>query len=450
MNISNRAFRLIALATLCLSCGCASSGGFQGSRPGPSAPAMIGDNSPASGGAAPTTAVAGPAGNPASAMANQSAVQLASHTTPGNVAPTAAYTSPGNAYPRPANAYTGGYVCPPGGGPASAAHHSNGCTAGCCGTAGPVYPNMPPMSSFGLDPQEFLCDGGDQIPQARVRLDDAIIGVGLEDTVVKYETADGSLHVTPSNRVCIYAPRFASVRRVTGAVTDELATGPVAYIGPDGPGDVLAGQPSSAVMGPIGPEHSELAKGPDAFRSRDVGVPVDMVNGPVQTTDVLAALVNLSVISDGVLRDADKPWLAKGALAANVWTTEQSAQVVVDNVQASVATVDLAAEGITAYKLPGGRLRVIKVADRHSAQVGEIVTFVLRIDNTGEGPLDNVVLTDNLTTRMQYVPDSQTCTKGVQFETVENEGGSLRLTWKFTDNFKVGEGAIIRFRCRVR
>lgn len=354
---------------------------------------------------------------------------------------------------------TAGYTCPPGGCPPTHGHqpsqyqgsqHSNACTAGCCNTAAPVYPCMPPMSNFGLDPQEFLCDGGDQMPDAAVRLDDKIIGVGLEDTVVKYQTPKGTLHVEPSNRVCIYAPRFASVRRINGAVTDELATGPVAYIGPDGPGNVLARQPSSAVMNPVGPEHSNLAKGPDALRGRDLGVPVDMVNGPVLAADVIAVLANLSVISDGILRDADKPWLAKGAQAAVIWSLDQAPQVVVDNIQASVATVDLAAEGITGYELPGGRLRVIKVADRHSANVGDIVTFVIRVDNTGEGKLTEVVLTDNLTTRLEYIADSQTCTKGVKFETEANEGGSLRLTWKFTDDFEVGEGAIIRFRCKVR
>lgn len=357
--------------------------------------------------------------------------------------------------PQTAESWTG-HNCPPGGHPQARGHmtfnHAGSADPcnGACGPSGPVYPCMPPMSNFGLDAQEFLCDGGDRMPDAAVRLDDKIIGVGLEDTVVKYETPKGTLHVEPSNRVCIYAPRFAAVRRITGALTDEAATGPVAYIGPDGPGNVLAPQPSSAVMNPIGPENQNIAKGPDALRGRDLGVPVDMVNGPVLAADVIAVLENLSVISDGILRDADKPWLAKGADAAVIWSLDQTPQVVVDNIQASVATVDLAVEGITGYELPGGRLRVIKVADRRSANVGDIVTFVIRVDNTGEGKLSNVVLTDNLTTRLEYVPDSQTCTKGVKFETEENEGGSLRLTWKFTDDFEVGEGAIIRFRCKVR
>ena len=381
----------------------------------------------------------------------QSGIQLAGHQTP------VAQASFGGNF--------GGHTCPPGGCPptgcppmtsmnttmnTSMNHGTNACTAGCCGTQGPVYPTMPPLASFGLDPQEFLCDGGDQIPDARVRLDNKIIGVGLEDTVAKYETQNGQLHVTPSNRVCLYAPRFASVRKIAGAVTDELVAGPNAYIRPQGPNDLLARQPSSAVMLPLGPERQTRANGPDALRGRDLGVPIDTVNGPVLASETLALLTNISVISDGVLRDADKPWLAKGNLAAITWSLEQSVQVVVDEVVAQVATVDLAVEGITAYDLPGGRLRLIKVADRHSAQVGELVTFVLRVDNTGEGRLDNVVVTDNLTTRLEYVQDSQTCSKGVKFETEINEGGSLRLTWKFTDDFEVGEGAIIRFQCRVR
>ncbi|MCA9182842.1 MAG: DUF11 domain-containing protein [Planctomycetales bacterium] len=306
------------------------------------------------------------------------------------------------------------------------------------------------MSAFGLDPQEFLCDGGDAAPDALYTRENQLIGIDLEDTVVKYETARGDIEITPSNRVCVYAPRFGAVRRVNGAVTDEQASGPVAYRRLDGANDILAEQPSNAVMMPVGPRNRELAAGPDAMRGRDLGVPVDTVDGPWLAEEILAALVNLSIMSDGVLRDADKPWLAKGNDAALVWSVGIAPEVTIENVVADVITRDQAAEELVTYELPNGKLRVIKVADRHSANVGDFVTFVLRVDNVGEGPIHEVELTDNLTTRLEYVPDSQTCSKGAVFSTAENEGGSLRLTWKFTDDFKVGEGAIIRFRCRVR
>src|SRR5690606_27745634 len=35
-----------------------------------------------------------------------------------------------------------------------------------------------------------------------------------EDTVAHYDTVDGRTFITPSNQVCIYAPRFGVVRRV--------------------------------------------------------------------------------------------------------------------------------------------------------------------------------------------------------------------------------------------
>lgn len=402
--------------------------------------------------------------HPAPRQANvpPAAVQPTSHATQraGDGMPSHAAHAAAAAYAAPAPAgaaQQAAYAVP---GHDAPAHQGGPCTAGCCGTAGPVYPTMPSMSSlglaahagagYGLDPQEFLCDGGDRLPPAKIRSDDKIIGVGLEDTVVKYETVDGGLHLEPSNRVCIYAPRFASVRKVTGAVTDEKAVAAVGYDRPQGPVDVGLHQPSSAVMAPVGPVLSDLARGPDALRGRDRGVPVENVNTPVLTEDVIAVLADLSIISHGVLREADKPWLAKGATAAITWSLDEAVEVVVDDVQASVATADVAAEGLTVYDLPGGRLRVCKLADRQSAEVGDVVTFVLRVDNTGEGKLNNVVLTDNLTTRLEYIEGSQTCSKGAVFETEENDGGSLRLTWSFTDDFKVGEAAIIRFRCRVR
>jgi len=378
------------------------------------------------------------------------AVQTTGHFAPASGANFQGYgCPPGMNCPPGPQGQPGGFAGRWGCGPAGHAP-GQGYQQGCFGTAAPCYPQMPPLASFGLDPQEFLCDGGDQSPRAVYTVEDRIAGVDLEDTVVKYENGAGDIHVVPSNRVCIYAPRFAAVRRVSGAVTDELATGPVAYLRADGTSDILADQPSSAVMGPIGPQRQELARGPDAVRLRELGVPIDRVQGPMLAQEILAAMVNLSLLKDGVLRDADKPWIAKGADAALVWSVGLAPEVMASELRAVVLSRDQAAEGLTTYELPNGRLRVIKVADRPTAAVGDIVTFVLRIDNLGDGPVAKVELTDNLTTRLEYVAESQSCSKGAIFSTTDNDGGSLRLTWKFTDDFKVGEGAIIRFRCRVR
>lgn len=333
---------------------------------------------------------------------------------------------------------------------AAPAHDGAPCTAGCCNTCAPCYPTLPSMAALGINPNEYLCDGGDQAPRSYVRNDDSFAGLGLEDTVVKYETGDGRIHVTESNRVCVYAPRFASVRRVTGANIDAAVHGPIGIDRPFGPADVLAPQPSNAVMNPVEPISRELAKGPDALRARDLGVPVDNVQRLEMEAQKQAALANIAIVSDGVLRDADRPWLAKGNVAAQAWSLNDTPRVVVDSIQARVAARDQAAEAVTTYDLPNGKLRVIKLADRQTAQVGDEVTFVLRVENTGIGPINNVVLSDNLTTRLEYVADSQTCSKGAVFTTQENEGGSLQLNWQFTDKFGVGEAAVIRFRCRVR
>src|SRR5690606_23596303 len=61
---------------------------------------------------------------------------------------------------------------------------------------------------------EYLCDGGDHGLPAAVLKDWSVAGLEQEDTVAHYDTVDGRTIITPSNKVCIYAPRFAAVRKV--------------------------------------------------------------------------------------------------------------------------------------------------------------------------------------------------------------------------------------------
>lgn len=302
-----------------------------------------------------------------------------------------------------------------------------------------------------IDPNEFICDGGDNAPQARARGKDMIIGIDLEDTVVRYTTDAGDVHVQPSNKVCLYAPRFAAVRRVTGAESGELAVGAVGILRPEGPIRWQQVQPGLAVTGRDDLGRGSAVRGPDAMRARDRSVPVEVVLQPEMAEDVLAILANLTFIHRGILRDTDKPWISKAADAAIMWSIEEEVAVTVNSVEPVTLTRDLRAEEMVVYDFPdAGRLRICKMADKSDALPGDIVTFIIRVDNVGDSAVRDIVITDSLVTRLEYIADSQKSTAEADFEAVANDGQSLRLTWKLEKELKVGEGATIEFKCKVR
>ena len=324
------------------------------------------------------------------------------------------------------------------------------CQSDCQYCPTPNNLGSPNICQFPGDPNEYLCDGGDRIPSAQVTFYDDVSGLGLEDTVIHYETERGVTHVEPSNRVCIYAPRFGSVRKVTTAVTGERIQATQRVDLPHGPVDMDLHQPSGAVMAPLGPQRNVASRGPDAMRDRTRGVPTDNVIQPLLAEDVIALLSNLSIVEHGALRDADRPWLASAGLAAIAWASEEGAQIVIDEQVVGITVNDKKAEELKTYEFGEGRVRLVKLADRKDALPGEFVHFILRFDNVGDRPVNNVAILDNLTTRLEYVEDSQTCTKGAEFSTVMNEGQSLKLRWKLTEPLEAGEGCVIRFKCRVR
>jgi hypothetical protein len=51
---------------------------------------------------------------------------------------------------------------------------------------------------------------------------------------------------------------------------------------------------------------------------------------------------------------------------------------------------------------------------------------------------------------LEYIPDSAECTPAANFSTQQNDGESLVLRWEILDPVEVGEGGLVRFRCRVR
>ncbi len=89
-------------------------------------------------------------------------------------------------------------------------------------------PNCPPSNSMetiaasplaDMYPDEYVFDGGDRGNKAAMH-NARRSGLDTEDTVAAFTDHTGTAKTTESNRVAVYAPRFGSVRTVTGLVAD--------------------------------------------------------------------------------------------------------------------------------------------------------------------------------------------------------------------------------------
>ncbi|KAA5540410.1 DUF11 domain-containing protein [Roseiconus nitratireducens] len=302
-----------------------------------------------------------------------------------------------------------------------------------------------------LDPQEFICNGGDVPPEARVLRDDQLAGVEPQDAVVQYTTQAGDIHVQPSSRVCLYSPRFGSVRQVSSAVAGEKAIGLSGASQPVGPTGINLNLPSLAVNDIDELGRADVAMRVDAMRDRNRGVPVDGIVQLEVAEDVLQILATLDFTALNRLDESQIAILEQGAVAAQVWTIRDAVEVMIESLQPPVLIRDTKVEALVKYDFPdAGRLEVIKVADKSHAQLGEEVTFAIHVRNVGDSEVTSVELADSLIPRLEYVEGSQSCDRDAEFSTTINQAGSLWLNWKLTEPLPVGETALIEFKCRVR
>ncbi|WP_442485062.1 hypothetical protein [Aeoliella sp. SH292] len=321
--------------------------------------------------------------------------------------------------------------CPPMGGLPC----NNGCQS--CGLIGPS--------------DEYLCDGGDFQTPAGVDHDWRLHGVEQEDTITHYDTLDGRVIVKPSNRVCIYAPRFGAVRRVEGLTVNNGRVGPggiideMGLVAADRTDRVTTTVEEKAPIANMGDQPPSLFRAREqagALRTRLAAADLEMFLGPQ---------VNLDVMKLGIIDNAEKPILAKAIVSAYTWASDVSAQVVIDGKQVHQQIGRTQAGEIYGLDLPDSpRIRLIKCASTGAAAIGEEVEFALRYDNIGDQPIGNVTIVDNLATRLEFVEGSAKSSRDADFSTSPNEGGSVVLRWEIKEPLPVGEGGVLRFKARVR
>ncbi|TWT97458.1 DUF11 domain-containing protein [Neorhodopirellula pilleata] len=337
-----------------------------------------------------------------------------------------------------------------------------GCQFGPCGDAScgnanagstacqPLMMAAVPQAWY-YDPQEFLCDGGDHDPHASLTRDDRIIGLQPEDTVTHFTTESGDIEFTASNRVCLYSPRFGNVRRITGAILNDHAIAASGVARPVGPNTVDYDQPGLVMTDTVEVDKAEFTRRIDSMRDRNRGVRIENVQQIEMAGDVLAVLANIRNLSLFEVDESQLAAIERFALAASAWTIEESVEVEIQDLAPPVLVRDQKLDALVVYEFPdAGRLNLIKLADKQHAAIGDEVTFALRLQNVGDSPVSNVVVTDNLTTRLEYVADSQTASIDADFEVRLNDASSSQLVWNIQKEIGVGESITIEFKCRVR
>ncbi len=312
-------------------------------------------------------------------------------------------------------------------------------------------PWAPPGISGPWPRDEYLEDGGDNFVQVNLGPGGQIRGLELEDTVAIYDTKDGGTCIKPSNQVCLYSPRFAAVRRVDGVIENLQNDQLVGIEQPVLPQQNLEDRLATTAVQPIGPEGGIATRQPSIERTNEVTTPAESLQPILGVEAGLATYENLLLMRKEIFEESEKARVADLVEAAIVWTDDKAVQVVLDGRAAVDVTGDQRAQATFRVDEPNHPcLRIIKIASKKTAKPGEIVDFTIRFDNTGDQEIKRVVIIDNLTTRLEYVPQTAQSSRRAEFTTEVNDGDSLMLRWDFVDPLPVGEGGLVRFHCRVR
>lgn len=299
---------------------------------------------------------------------------------------------------------------------------------------------------------EYLCDGGDRdIPihydqYNRVSLD-------TEDTVLEYTDRSGVERVKPSNRVCVYAPRFSSVRTVSRP-HEEYGTSEVA-----GVGHLATTGGMSSRLKASKTVKREMTGG-IAVRSRASGLDMEEGQGMVaqlrspSTHDKLLNIYQaLTFVRFGRVEDSDTARLNYGIQAASLWTRSDFPVITAKTDMVLEGHFTQAAADITGIDEKDKKaedLRIVKLADKKTALPGDEIEFTIRYDNLGDHEAYHIRIVDNLTPRLDYINDSATSDRTGRLVLQDNGEGSQILIWELEEPLPGKTGGIVTFKARVR
>tara|TARA_R110002095_G_scaffold67111_6_gene57052 strand:+ start:2969 stop:4243 length:1275 start_codon:yes stop_codon:yes gene_type:complete len=301
-------------------------------------------------------------------------------------------------------------------------------------------------------PDEYLFDGGDR--ENPVHYDDYNrLGLDTEDTVVEYQTHKGKHEVKKSNRVAVYAPRFAAIRSasspLSGTSIDSLATTE----------DTIHGVGLEARTVITQHKQREQLEGV-RMRSRASGVETERQQGALDQSAYLSGHTKMSNLfqdtgteTTGQFKQSDEARIAYQVQAAAIWSRTQFPVIAIRERSAHESKRAVKPEeyiGVEDKRKTEGNLRLIKMADKKNAEPGDIITFTIKYENIGDFDVEGIKIIDNLTPRLEYVHDSANSDRKGRLVVEDNQEGSLILTFEVDETVEGHQGGTVTFQARVR
>jgi uncharacterized repeat protein (TIGR01451 family) len=262
-------------------------------------------------------------------------------------------------------------------------------------------PLFDPLLGPRQTPEVFVKDGGDVGLRAGVDARGNLVGVDPTDTVARYTDSCGRPHVSVSNRVCLLVPRFIHIR-------GEIA--PVSQVALLGPGRTVAVVAQNTVLTNVPPLLSEQIQQP-------VGI-------------VTKEQLSLAMNRYG-------PQVVGRVEGSKTFITAQETTTVSGACKPEPCEPEIP-------------LKIIKWPDLCTAQIGEVVTFHVKYINLGGRPINDVLVTDSLSPRLEYIPGSAKADRDMTFTTQPNETGSVILRWQLNGPLPPRSFGLVSFQARIR
>lgn len=323
----------------------------------------------------------------------------------------------------------------------------------CPATACPPAVCLPPPALPTVGPC-LVCDGGDHGIPAKPVGESDLANLTAGDTVARYRPADAADHeeacLAVSNCACVFAPRFASVREVIRPHEETLPVGPKGLAGDD---LVEAATDTVPVVGRtllLAPESARKAQPLLAVEERIPALAVDQGDLPDESVNLENPVERVADEMPLPARGVQTPRIKVGFDVPYAWTCVTGAQVTVNGETADVIAAD---RGTATLRLeePGRcELTLCKRAGSDTARQGEELDFTIFLLNSGDRPLDDIVLVDALPKRLELIPGSPASNLPAAISTGTGDDGSVTITWRIKQALRPGEGGFVRLRTIVR